>query len=73
MTRAFSDYATRYSSIHMRRENGILEMRFHTDDGPLRWGMIPHGELPDAFADVARDRENRVVILTGTGDVFSGV
>jgi hypothetical protein len=57
----------------MRRENGILEMRFHTDNGPLRWGLVPHGELPDAFADVARDRDNRVVILTGTGDEFSGV
>ena len=69
----FDDYATKYSCIHMRRENGILEMRFHTDDGPLRWGLGPHGELPDAFADVARDRDNRVVILTGTGDEWSGV
>jgi enoyl-CoA hydratase/carnithine racemase len=68
----FDDYATKYTCIHMRRENGILEMRFHTDDGPLRWGLGPHGELPDAFADVARDRENRVVILTGTGDEWSG-
>ena len=69
----FDDYATKYSCIHMRRENGILEMRFHTDNGPLRWGLGPHGELPDAFADVARDRDNRVVILTGTGDEWSGV
>lgn len=69
----FNDYATKYSSIHMTRDDGILEMRFHTNGGPLRWGLIPHGELPDAFADVARDRENRVVILTGTGDEFSGV
>jgi len=69
----FDSYATKYSSIHMRREDGILEMRFHTDDGPLRWGLVPHGELPDAFADVGRDRDNRVVILTGTGDEFSGV
>jgi enoyl-CoA hydratase/carnithine racemase len=69
----FDDYAGKYSSIHMRRENGILEMRFHTNDGPLRWGLVPHGELPDAFADVARDRDNRVVILTGTGDEWSGV
>ena len=67
------DYAAKYSCIHMRRENGILEMRFHTDDGPLRWGLVAHGELPDAFADVGRDRDNRVVILTGTGDEFSGV
>ena len=69
----FDSYATKYSCIHMRRENGILEMRFHTDNGPLRWGLGPHGELPDAFADVARDRDNRVVILTGTGDEWSGV
>ena len=70
---SFDDYATRYSCIRMRREHGILEMRFHTDGGPLRWGLLPHGELPDAFVDVARDRENRVVILTGTGDDFSGI
>ncbi len=69
----FEDYAAKYSCIAMRRENGILEMRFHTDGGSLRWGLVPHGELPDAFADVGHDRENRVVILTGTGDEYSGV
>ena len=69
----FEEYANRYSCIQMRRENGILEMRFHTDGGSLRWGLVPHGELPEAFADVGRDRENRVVILTGTGDEYSGV
>jgi enoyl-CoA hydratase/carnithine racemase len=68
----FDSYATKYSCIRMRRENGILEVRFHTDGGSLRWGLVPHGELPDAFADIARDRDNRVVILTGTGDEFSG-
>jgi hypothetical protein len=41
----FDSYATKYSSIHMRRENGILEMGFHIGDGPLRWGPVPHGEL----------------------------
>ena len=71
--RGLEEYATRYSCIAMRRENSILEMRFHTDGGSLRWGLVPHGELADAFADVAQDRDNRVVILTGTGDEYSGL
>ncbi|HYF34181.1 MAG TPA: hypothetical protein VD994_02735 [Prosthecobacter sp.] len=55
----FDSYATKYSCIRMRRENGILEMRFHTDDGPLRWGLVPHGELaeiPPCNPDVPRRR-----------------
>ena len=56
----FDSYATKYSCIHMRRENGILEMRFHTDNGPLRWGLGPHGDLTDAFAD----RGTRFTLLT---------
>ena len=70
---AFDTYANKYSTIRMERRDGILQLTFHTDGGPLRWGMIPHGEFADAFADIARDRENRVVIMTGTGDEFSGV
>ena len=27
------DYASKYTCIRMRRENGILEMRFHTTMG----------------------------------------
>ena len=69
----FESYRDRFACLKMRREDGILEMRLHTEDGPLRWGLGPHGELPDAFAEVGRDRDNRVVILTGTGDEFSGI
>jgi enoyl-CoA hydratase/carnithine racemase len=69
----FDTYSTKYQTIRMERRDGILQLTFHTDGGPLRWGMLPHGEFPDAFADIARDRENRVVIMTGTGDEFSGV
>lgn len=68
----FEAYATNYQCIRMRRENGILEMRFHTDDGPLQWGLLPHRELEAAFLDVSRDRENEVVILTGTGEEYCG-
>ena len=48
----FDDYANKYSMIRMRREDGILEMQFHTDGGPLRWSLIPHGQLEQAFLDV---------------------
>lgn len=68
-----SDYADRYDHIEMERSDGILQLRFHTDGGPLRWGPGgAHIEFGDAFANIARDRENRVVIMTGTGEWFSG-
>ena len=65
-------YLERYSSIAMRREDGILEMRMHTRGGPALWGFWGglHRELGQAFLDVAQDPENRVVIFTGTGDSF---
>jgi enoyl-CoA hydratase/carnithine racemase len=56
----------------MRRKDGILELRLHTEDGPLRWGTELDDQLPLAFRAIARDPENLVVILTGSGDEFSG-
>jgi enoyl-CoA hydratase/carnithine racemase len=69
---AFDDYRNRYQTIRMRREDGILEVTLHTDGGPLRWSRLPHKELEEAFLEIGRDRENQVVILTGTGEEFSG-
>ena len=69
---SFADYSRRFETIEMRREDGILEMRFHTGGGPLQWSLLAHGELEQAFLAAGRDRENQVVILTGTGDDFSG-
>ncbi len=67
------DYQDRYSGIRFAREGGVLEMTLHTRGGPALWGASVqslHAELGEAFLDVARDRENRVVVLTGTGDSF---
>ena len=68
----FADYRDKYSSVRMRRENGILEMQFHTNGDSLRWGKRAHEDLECAFLDVGRDRENEVVILTGTGAEYAG-
>ena len=69
---SLDQYADKYQNIRMERQQGILQMTFHTNDGPLQWGGGPHSEFPQAFADVGSDRENRIVIMTGTGDAFSG-
>jgi enoyl-CoA hydratase/carnithine racemase len=66
------DYADKYPSVRLERRGGILQVTLHTGGNSLRWGMEVHAELPDAFADIGRDPDNRVVIITGTGDEFSG-
>lgn len=69
-----SNYAYKYSCINFSRdEAGVLEMTLHTRGGPALWGTSLkslHTELGQAFLDVSRDRENKIVILTGTGDSF---
>jgi enoyl-CoA hydratase/carnithine racemase len=69
MTR-FEDYATKYQDIKMQRRNGILEVALHNKGGSLLWNESVHRELPYACTDIGADPENKVVILTGTGDVF---
>jgi enoyl-CoA hydratase/carnithine racemase len=69
---ALVDYVDKFETIRFRREDGILEVTVHTDGGSLQWGRLPHSELEQAFLDIARDRDNQVVILTGTGTEFSG-
>lgn len=69
MTRLI-DYQGRYEDVALERREGILEVRLHTDGGPLQWTERSHRELGDAFYDIANDPDNRVVILTGTGDSF---
>lgn len=66
----FEEYATKYQDIRMQRRNGILEVTFHTKGGPLQWNESAHREFAYAFTDIGADPDNKVVILTGTGDVF---
>jgi enoyl-CoA hydratase/carnithine racemase len=66
-------YEDSYRNIHFERRGGILLMRLHTDEGPLKWGANEgsiHGQLGHAFYDVAHDSTVHVIILTGTGATF---
>ncbi len=66
----FDEYRDRYPNVALTRSEGILEMRIHSDGGPLVWGRGPHRQLGQCFADIGSDPTNRVVILTGTGEQF---
>lgn len=70
--RKFEEYAGRYETIAMSRTDGILEVTFHTGGDSLRWNLTAHREMAEAFRYIATDRDNRVVILTGTGEEFCG-
>ena len=64
------EYANRYRHVAFDRRDGVLEVRLHTDSGPMVWSPSAHRELADAYADIASDPETKVVVLTGTGDSF---
>jgi enoyl-CoA hydratase/carnithine racemase len=65
------DYAERWADYFtMRREDGILEVRMHTNGGPAEWGLEIHRAFIPAFADIGHDPENECVIFSGTGDRF---
>lgn len=67
---AFETYAHRYKFVDMSRHNGVLLVRLHSKNAPMEWSTRTHDELGDVFSDIATDPDNRVVILTGTGDSF---
>ena len=65
-------YFTDYEHATLRREDGILQVTLHTGGGTLQWKTPAHREFESLFHDIAKDRDNRVMILTGAGDAFSG-
>src|SRR5918996_1284919 len=71
VTPRFDDYRDAYDNIALERDGaGILTVRFHTNGGSLVWSGPSHEECAYCFGDIAADRENSVVILTGTGDSY---
>ena len=68
----FVEYRDRYANYEFElSDDGILLMRCHTDGGSLVWDWKAHDEMSDAFADVAGDRDIKVLIHTGTGENYN--
>ena len=69
----FEEYANKYETVRMERRDGIIQITLHTNGGTMQVGSGPsHRELPQAFYDIGSDPDNRVVIMTGAGEEFSG-
>ena len=54
----------------MKRKNGILEARLHTDGDSMQWGAPAHQGLHIFFDLAGRDPDNEIIILGGTGKDF---
>ena len=67
----FEEYSERLKHcIMMKRENGILEARLHTNGDSMQWGAPAHQGLHYFFDWAGRDPDNEVIILGGTGKDF---
>jgi enoyl-CoA hydratase/carnithine racemase len=64
------EYARKYKHVKFERRDGILQMTLHTNDDEIIWTIATKVEVTNALGDVARDLENKVVIITGTGNSF---
>lgn len=71
---ALKEYIDLYPTVHIEREDGVLVLRLHKDGGPFLWDERTHHDLGELFEHINNDYENKVVVLTATGDSFcSGV
>ena len=67
----FDDYRNSFPNARLTRSStGVLEVAFHTDGGVLVFNGYTHEQFVDLFHAVGSDPDNRVVILTGSGDAF---
>jgi enoyl-CoA hydratase/carnithine racemase len=64
-------YFSRYRSLKLTRDaKGVLVAEFHSNGGPFTFTAQDHTEFLDAFYQIAQDRENKIVIVTGAGGDF---
>ncbi len=67
----FDTYKNNFPNARLTRSpSGVLEIAFHSDGDKLVFNGHTHEQFVDLFHQVGSDADNRVVILTGSGDAF---
>jgi enoyl-CoA hydratase/carnithine racemase len=67
----FDAYRESFPNARLTRsKTGVLEVALHTDGGVLVFNGYTHEQFVDLFHAIGSDRDNRVVILTGSGNAF---
>src|SRR5579864_5038550 len=67
----FDVYRDSFPNARLSRSpTGVLEVALHTDGGTLIFNGHTHEQFVDLFHAVGSDPDNRVVILTGSGNAF---
>jgi enoyl-CoA hydratase/carnithine racemase len=67
----FDAYRDSFPNARLTRsDTGVLEVALHTNDGTLVFNGHTHEQFVDLFHAIGSDVDNRVVILTGSGDAF---
>ena len=67
----FDGYRDGFPNARLNRsKSGVLEVALHTDGGTLVFNGHTHEQFVDLFHAIGSDPDNRVVILTGSGDAF---
>ena len=64
-----ADYEKTFQEyFHFKREDGILQVQMHYDNGPVIWSYQMHSALAELWTTIGHDKENEVLIFTGTGE-----
>jgi enoyl-CoA hydratase/carnithine racemase len=67
----FEAYRNNFPNARLTRsKSGVLEVAFHTDGGELVFNGHTHEQFVDLFHQIGSDPDNRIVILTGSGEAF---
>ena len=67
----FDTYRDSFPNARLTRsKTGVLEVALHTDGGTLVFNGHTHEQFVDLFHAIGSDPDNRVVILTGSGEAF---